>query len=162
MIENKQPVTVIRYSWKRSALFSGLFLVLSVLSYLGLFTQSEQIRSGEILALLVLPVIFFYNLNRLVDRKPVYILYEDRIQMTREDNKALLFSKINYYELDRVRYNRSGAFMRDYINFYDDRNMFRFRIRIDNMDIDETWLLSFLDKCLEKYEFLKGTYRKRG
>lgn len=161
MKEEEQPVKTIRYSWKRSALLSGIFLVLSVLSYLGAFTQPEQIHAGEVMAVIALSLIFFFNLKRLLDRKPVYVLYQDRIVMMREDNKALLFSRINYYELDRARYQGSRALMPDYINFYDDRNMFRFRIRVDNMDIDEAWLLSFLDKRLEKYEFLKNTYKTK-
>ncbi len=162
----EQPIKIIRYSWKRSMLLGGISAVLTAAALIGLSNDLQRGIAWNIrgwLSLIIFAPLTVHFVKRLLDRNPTYILFEDKIILCREKNKSIRFSNLRYYEVDRMKFDPKGAaYMPDYINFYDDRNLFRFRIRIDNMNIDEAWLLSFLDKRLEKYEFLKGTYRKRG
>jgi hypothetical protein len=153
------PIKLIRYSRKRSVTLGIVFLLLTVHFYL-YWMVATSIEWTLILIHILLHIGLFFHINRLMDRKPVYVLYDDSIILARESDKRIAFSSLKSYELDRVRYARNGFFLPDYINFYDERNNFRMRIRIDNMDIEEEWLLHFLSERLEVYDFMKLTFKK--
>ena len=160
MSTDTSPIKIIRYSRKRSVIIGFVFLMLVVHLYM-YWVNATSLEGVLILFHILLHIGLFFHVSRLMDRRPVYALYDDGIVLARESDKPILFSNLRSFELDRARYGRLGFLLPDYINFYDARNMFKFRIRIDNMDVEEEWLLEFFGERLEKYDFLKLTYKKQ-